>query len=163
MRFALSVSVAALSTFAAAQDISIIASSCAANDFLAAAGAPGNPCKATDYVCQCTTGKQFTQDYLTKALTADPGTCTPDDISKLAALGEQFCASVPGVDSSSSSSSATSSASGTSTMASSATSNMASTPTSTPASTPSTFAGAGTKQAVGGVAGMIGAAALFVL
>ncbi|EKG14814.1 hypothetical protein MPH_08089 [Macrophomina phaseolina MS6] len=64
-----------------AQDISIVASSCAADDFLAAAGAPGNPCEATDYVCQCTTGKQFTQDYLTKALTADPGTCTPQDIA----------------------------------------------------------------------------------
>ncbi|EOD49283.1 hypothetical protein UCRNP2_3950 [Neofusicoccum parvum UCRNP2] len=81
MKFALSLAIAALNLLAAAQDLSILTNSCAANDFIAASTAAGNPCGATDYKCQCTTGKQFTQDFVTKAVTSS-GECSLNELTR---------------------------------------------------------------------------------
>ncbi|KAF2090849.1 hypothetical protein K490DRAFT_62177 [Saccharata proteae CBS 121410] len=188
MKLTTTASILAISaaTLVAAQDISILASSCAANDFLAATAASGNPCSTSDYLCQCTKGHDFLSDQLSKKLLANQGTCTASDIEGLPALAEKFCESVPGYQGSAAMSSVVAelpaqsssiaaevaSVLGTgSSMASSAkatgtkgASMMASgTGTAAASGSSATHTGAASQMAVGGVVGMVGAAAMFVL
>ncbi|KAK8238971.1 hypothetical protein HDK77DRAFT_282687 [Phyllosticta capitalensis] len=96
MKFSV-VSVFALGSVVAAQDLSGLLASCASNQFqeLGLKGVDGDPCKSdagkpSYYKCSCTTGRDFVVPYLCK----NPGSCTPNDIPKLTDTLVNFCKSV---------------------------------------------------------------------
>ncbi|KAK7631290.1 hypothetical protein IWX47DRAFT_690389 [Phyllosticta citricarpa] len=81
MKYTLSlISATLLAATAMAQNLKILEDSCAAGAFEAASSSSDRPCQTTDFLCVCTTGKDWYDNYITEYLSNHPGTCTEAQI-----------------------------------------------------------------------------------
>ncbi|KAK7552137.1 hypothetical protein IWX49DRAFT_166918 [Phyllosticta citricarpa] len=104
MKYTLSlISATLLAATAMAQNLKILEDSCAAGAFEAASSSSDRPCQTTDFLCVCTTGKDWYDNYITEYLSNHPGTCTEAQIAQIPEQASEFCNTVPGFNESSSS------------------------------------------------------------
>lgn len=76
------ISTTLMAATAVAQDLKILEDSCASGAFEAASSSSDRPCQTTDFLCVCTTGKDWYDNYITEYLTNHPGTCTEAEIQR---------------------------------------------------------------------------------
>ncbi|KAK8169668.1 hypothetical protein IWX90DRAFT_414077 [Phyllosticta citrichinensis] len=169
MKYTLSlISVTLLAATAMAQDLKILEDSCASGAFEAASSSSDRPCQTTDFLCVCTTGKDWYDNYITEYLSNHPGTCSEAQIAQIPEQASEFCNTVPGFNESSSGGSvgaATASTTATGTLkndaaAANSTSTHSSSHSGTSTATPSNAAAAvDAGSAFMGLAGVVGLAA----
>ena len=76
------ISTTLMAATAVAQDLKILEESCSSGAFEAASSSSDRPCQTTDFLCVCTTGKDWYDNYITEYLTNHPGTCTEAEIQR---------------------------------------------------------------------------------
>ncbi|KAF4553696.1 CFEM domain-containing protein 5 [Elsinoe fawcettii] len=142
---------AASAALVAAQDSSIPA--CAQSCFAEAIGK--TTCSLTDYLCQCTTGKDIIKNEVTPCLLKS--TCTTGDVADINAAVTKVCAAAVAASGSASGSSAASGASGSASGTASGTASMSA--SSGAASAPASVSGSASSAAASGTASRSASAA----